>query len=110
MVIPLRCLCGIEFSFCGFAAFGDKVVAGLTAEEGNGEVFGVIVGNSVETRGFTIVEMSIGVEFPEDFFGAIVGWAANFLDEFLGASIADGSGIAIHAGLSAEFVAKVFDG
>lgn len=51
----------------------------------------------------------MGVELPEDFFSALVGWAAELADEFLGTSVGEIFRVLVHAGLAIEFFAKGFD-
>ena len=100
---------GIEFAFGSLATFSDEVVACFAAEQGDGLNIRCIAESAVEAGSFAVVQRSIFVELPEYFLRAIVGRAADLLDELLGAFVADGTGVAIHPGLAAEFFAEVFD-
>lgn len=107
--LSLRCGFFIEFAFGGFAAFGDEVVAGFAAEKGDRLAFVESADDAIEAAGFVVFEWCVIVELPQDAAGTVVGRPADLGDKLLRARVADGAGIAVHAGLAIEFVAQVFD-
>lgn len=54
-------------------------------------------------------ERCIGIDLPEDLFGAGSCGIAEFSNDLLDRGIADSAGTAIDPGLALQFVAQVFD-
>jgi hypothetical protein len=107
IALPLWAFLRFKFGFGAFAAFGDEVVAGFAAEQGDGLVFWKVTRDAIEAAGFAVGEWGGIIDFPQDFFRALVGGSADLAHKFLRAIVADRAGEAVHTGLAVELVAQV---